>query len=125
MSTLPLTDSASLLPCESRNPNCPLPIHTPMGGGGAGASSAHPLRMGQRTSAVVAMTRTIVMMLLMAIYFWRLIHGRRAYAGTAYALCAGTRDLKCAWPAGRESPREALPTWPAARAAPVRQEAAS
>src|ERR1700733_15332663 len=75
MSILPLIDSASLLPCESKKPNCPLPIHTPLGGGGgvvgagvagagAGASSAHALNTDPRTSAAVAMTRTRDTMLL-------------------------------------------------------------
>src|ERR1700722_317208 len=39
-STLPLIDSALLLPLDSRNPACPLPNQVSCGGGGAGASSA-------------------------------------------------------------------------------------
>src|ERR1700676_1987139 len=58
MSMLPLIDSALLLPCEFKKPNCPLPIQTPMGGGGAGAS-AHTLNAGPRASTVEPMTRNI------------------------------------------------------------------
>src|ERR1700730_9347117 len=64
MSILPLIDSASLLPREFKNPSCPFPHHTPMGGGGAGASSAQPPTAGVRTNSVVATARILGMMLL-------------------------------------------------------------
>src|SRR6266404_1874949 len=63
MSILPLMDSASLLPCEFKNPACPFPIHTPMGGAG-GAPSAHTPMSGVRMQSAVAMTRMLAMMLL-------------------------------------------------------------
>src|ERR1700733_10730551 len=60
MSMLPSMDSASLLPCELKNPNCPLPIQTSCGGGGASAD--HALIAGMRTRSAAGMKRCVAML---------------------------------------------------------------
>src|ERR1700729_356865 len=104
MSTLPLIDSASLLPCESKKPNCPLPIHTPCGGGGAGASSAQTPTVGERIKRVVTATRKLNMILLED----KLIGWRGAAGDRLTPRLLGFEALKRVSRASREFPRAAL-----------------
>src|ERR1700722_11861680 len=133
MSILPLIDSESLLPREFKNPSWPFPIHTPMGGGVVGASSAHTPTAGARTNSVVATARILSMMLLT----YRLLrYGREALRRFTYAHAPGSRrglaqrpgliwTLRRVSRAGREFPREVLLTSAAVRVPPVRQVRAS
>src|SRR6266403_3698289 len=59
-SMLPLIDSESLLPFESKKPTCPLPIQTPWGGGGASAATAFVVAAATRRGATTVLNSCIV-----------------------------------------------------------------
>src|SRR5579859_7303433 len=76
-SMLPLIDSESLLPFESKKPTCPLPIQTPWGGGGASSALAFVIAATTRRDATTVLNTCMVKIAPFACgNVWPLTHER-------------------------------------------------